>query len=85
MRNLTVILTILNAIVLLDYLAVTGHIDGSILLECFGSVLLAGGGVYGIGKLSDDKTRRFEINSDPAPAPVTNIGTASQVNANPNP
>lgn len=69
MRNLTVLITITIASMLVIYLAVSRDKDGKTQLsdEVFEAYLLAGAGVYSFGKWQDDKTRRFEINSTPTP------------------
>jgi hypothetical protein len=61
MRNLTIFLTIANGCLLLDTLALLGKIAPSVFFECYSALLLAGGGVYGIGKLQDEKTNRTQI------------------------
>lgn len=82
MRNLTVVITIIVASLVILYLAFAENNKGETRLpsEMFMAYLLAGGGVYGFGKWQDDKTRRFEIDSTQPPAPVTTVQNANVVN-----
>lgn len=82
MRNLTILITILVASVLVCVLASERDQYGRTQLtgDIFAAYLLAGAGVYSFGKWQDDKTRRFEIDSTPAPAPTTTINQPDTVN-----
>lgn len=60
MRNLTVFITIIVGSVVILWCA---H-DASISYELFAVYLLAGGGVYGVGKWQDDKTKRAEMKAE---------------------
>ncbi len=86
-RNLTVLITITVASVIVLWLAFMKDDKGATQLSegIFAAYLLAGGGVYGVGKWQDDKTKRFAIDSTPQPAPVTTVQNANVVNATTDP
>jgi len=68
MRNLTILITIVTATIIVLYLAYLNELGW----EMFAAYLCAGGGVYSFGKYQDDKTIRSQINVDAEPSP-TNI------------
>lgn len=58
MRNLTIFLTVVNAIWLLDYMGISGGLSDEVFVQCYCALLLAGAGVYGFGKWQDGKSAR---------------------------
>lgn len=79
MRNLTVLVTIAVASFVVTYMALEDTLSEGIFI----AYLMAGGGVYAFGKQQDESTERSRIESQNAPANVTNINKAEQVNTAP--
>ena len=75
-RNLTVFISMMVGSAVNIYMALNGTLTG----EIFIGYMFAGGGVYGVGKLSDDKTARSRIELDkpspalPTPSTTINVG-----------
>ena len=74
MRNLTVMISmVVGSVIVLGLMHV-----GKLTAEIFGLYMLAGGGVYGVGKWQDDKTTRAEIEVD-KPPPVSPDGPTTLI------
>lgn len=63
MRNLAIFVALIVASATVIYKT----LQGTLTIGFFDDYLLFGGGVFGLGKISDDQTKRSQINADAAP------------------
>lgn len=78
-KNLTVLLSMVVGSVVILYTAYHDRLS----YEMFGLYLFAGGGIYGMGKIQEEATKRKQISSDAPPQnPTTVIQSPEKVSVN---